>query len=419
MKNKIGRSLWAWGVFLFFALQCVACAEAADANKKYDFEFKNASLRAVLQTFARQSGLNLVLPNDLAGSVTISLKDVTAEQLLDTVLGSNGYSWGKKGQNLFVESGKTMKTYRIQYIEAKQLKETLSSLLGEGDTVSVHEASNSIVVRTAATNLERVARVISDLDTPPIQVLIEAKIIELNAGDNANLGLDVKGIDSNNPNNFVMTKGLSGRSTDTSPQGLYAQVITGNAEAYLSALETRDDFDLVSSPQITTVNHREASLLIGAKYGYRTSTTTQTVTVQQVNYLEVGTKLILTPHISDDGYILMDLKPSLSDGSVQNDLPQETTTETENRVLVKDGQTIILAGLIRERDETKDTGVPYLMSIPILGGFFRQTQTSKAKREVLVFVTPHIITPEFLASMKNQTNNFTKREADKEPSLIH
>jgi type II secretory pathway component GspD/PulD (secretin) len=312
-----------------------------------------------------------------------------------------------------------MKTFHVQYIEAKQLKETLSSLLSEGDTVSVHEASNSVVVRTAAANLDRVARVIAELDAPPKQVLIEAKIIELNAGDEANLGLDVKGIDANNTNNFAMTKGLAGRSTDTNPVGLYAQVITSNAEAYLSALETRDDFDLISSPQITTVNHKEASLLIGAKYGYSTSTTTQTVTVQEINYLEVGTKLIITPHISDDGYILMDLKPTLSDGKVLNNLPQETTTETENRVLVKDGQTIILAGLIRSRDETKDTGVPYLMSIPILGGFFRKTETTKTKREVLVFVTPHIITPELLASMQNQTADFGKREAAKEPSLIH
>lgn len=319
-----------------------------------------------------------------------------------------------------------MQSYRLKYAGAKELGKTLEGLLAKGEGIAVNEKLNTIVVRASETNIKRLTKLIQNIDTAPLQIQVEAKIIELKSGsgDTSNpsiLGLNWKYTTPTNSNNYIQQLTTDTMTTGATSLGLFAQVMSGNVQAYLSALEKTIGYDLVASPWITALNHEEAEILIGSKYGYKTTLTTTTGTMQNIEFLEVGTKLRFTPHINEEGYVMMEIYPSVSEGSIINELPQENTTETKNKVLVKDGQSVVIGGLTKNYNVQTEVGVPILSSLPLLGILFRRTVITSEKREIMVIITPHIVTPEFLEQMAKRAKELDTRrqEWSEEVKLIH
>jgi len=383
------------------------------------FKLKDADIRSVLQIFAKQMGKNIVAGDGVKGNVTLSFSNVKPQEGLESVLRAKGFDWYLEGDTIVVSNQKVVRTYLLQYANAAEVKGALELLMGEGDQVSVNDSYNALIVKTSSENIGRIETAVRNMDVPPAQVMVEAKIIELKSGDGGNAGLDVKYNYSKNPNDIIQTKNLAGKPGDPSAQGLYAQIVSGNTEAYLSAVLTKTGYDLIASPRIATLNHKPATILIGSKLGYKTAVITQTGTVQEVHFLETGTKLTIVPHVSDDGYIRMSIYPKISEGYVADDLPTENTTETQNEVLVKSGQTIVIGGLIKNKETQTETGIPFLMQIPLIGSFFRKTTIDNEKRELLVVITPTIMTSEYLESMKGEIDEAMNREKKRGSSLIH
>jgi type II secretory pathway component GspD/PulD (secretin) len=317
-----------------------------------------------------------------------------------------------------MDNGIFARTYRIDYVDPANIIASLTSLLPDAEKIEAIKDTNYLIVRGNRAVLRKADALIKTIDTTPKQVVVEAKVLEVRAKDAADAGLDVKYQSPNDTNDRAQTKGLAGKATDSGAQGFYAQVISGNVEAYFSALATKTGTNIVASPRITTLSDKPARILIGAKYGYKTTIVTDTSTTQTVEFLEVGTSLTITPHITKDGFIKMKVEPKVSDGQVINDLPQENTTETVNEVMVRDGQTIVIGGLYKDKEIETDIGVPFLMEIPFLGAFFRKTKTETEKNELLIFVTPHILTPETLTDMAKEAADMEERSGQKS-RLIH
>lgn len=312
-----------------------------------------------------------------------------------------------------------MQTFWLNYVSAKEMKDTIKDILAPGEGVSFNNETNSIVVRSTAKNLERIAKVIEKMDKPPLQVNVEAKILELKrgSGDTSNpstLGFSWKYTRPSNTNDFAQFFATNIPTMGAISQGLYAQVLTGNVAAYLQALEKSVGYDFIASPWISTLNHKEAEILIGGKLGYQTLFTSQTGTLQEVQYIDIGTKLKFIPHIAQDGYIKMEIYPSLTDGMLVNGIPQTTVTETKNHVLVKDGQTIVIGGLTRSFKNEVTIGVPILSNIPFLGSFFRRKEIISEKRDLMVLITPRIVTAEFLKSLKEKSENLQNKQGNLE-----
>lgn len=315
----------------------------------------------------------------------------------DMVTGGTAAGSAKK-----ISENYPLQSFKLKYANAKNIADTIKELLSEGEEASVSEILNTIVIRASAKDLDRLDKLIAKMDVPPLQVQVEAKIIELKTGlgdttDPTSAGTSWKF--SRNSNNYVQSMTTNVTSVAASSMGLYAQLLSGNVSAYLSALEKSIGYDLVASPWITALNHETAEILIGSKLGYKTTLTTTTGTMQNIQFLEVGTKLKFTPHINEEGYVAMEIYPSVSEGSIIGDLPQMNTTETKNKVLVKDGQSIVIGGLTKNYNNELETGIPILMHIPFLGNIFKRTQMVSEKREIMVIITPHIVTPEFLDKM--------------------
>ncbi|MFH1386281.1 MAG: secretin N-terminal domain-containing protein [bacterium] len=336
----------------------------------------------------------------------------------------------KKGANIEVQTKTAsasfpMQTFMLNYANAKDMSASFNEILGNGEVVAVNEKLNAIIVRASDKTIKRMAESIKKLDKAPLQVQVEAKIIELKSGSGDTANPSVMGASwkyTKNSNNSVQL--LTDTSTAAaSSLGLYAQLLSGNTQAYLEAMEKTVGYDLVASPWITALNNEPASILIGQKIGYLTTFTSSTGTAQNISFLEVGTKLNFTPHISDDGFIVMDIYPSVSDGSLSSTgVPTENTTETRNKVLVKDGQSIVIGGLTKNYNSEVEIGVPGLASIPFIGMLFRRTELTTEKREIMVLITPHIVTPEYLTSMAQKAEELDNKRAEwvkKKAKLVH
>lgn len=387
---------------------------------KVFLNLKDADIKSVLQIFAKATNTNIVASDDVKGKVTVTFTGIAPKKGLEAVLRTKGLDWFEEEGTIFVSTKKIMRTYYLENARPTDIESIIKNILPEGSTVSVNDSYNVLVVQTSSDYLPRLERLIKELDVPPTQVMIEVQMIELRHTEGGNIGVDVKYTSPKDSNDVVETKNFAGKSTDSGAQGIYSHIISGDLESYLSALKTATNYNTIATPRLTTLSNKEATLLIGQKLGYKTTVITETTTTQVINFLEVGTSLKITPHVTKSGFIRMIVEPKLSDGSIVNDLPQENTTETKNEVMVKDGQTFVIGGLIRDKDIQTDYGIPFIMDIPLIGGFFRRTVISKEKHELIVFVTPHILTKENLESISRvQIKEMEEKSAREKARLIH
>ena len=386
---------------------------------KVYLNLRDADLKTVLQIFAKATKKNIVASDDVGGKITVTFSGISPIEGLNAILTTRGLDWYEEAGTLFISTRKVMRTYYLEHARPSDIAETVKNILPKDSMVSVDDSYGVLVVQTGSDYLPRLEKLIKELDIFPTQVMIEVRMIELRHTEGGNVGVDAKYTRPSNANDVAETKGQAGRTTDTAAQGLYAQVISGDIEAYLSALKTAAKFNTIATPRITTLNNKEAHLLIGSKLGYKTLTITQTSTTQQIQFLEIGTSLKLTPYITKSGYIRMIVEPKISDGEVVNDLPQENTTESKNEVMVKDGQTFIIGGLMKDKDVQQDYGVPFIMDIPFLGSLFRKTVVSKEKQELLVFVTPKILTADNLSQMQAPIGDIQDKSDREKVNLIH
>ncbi len=422
--SGVGILIFGFLILSFgFAAMGAETTNMSIAKGKVYLNLKDADIKSVLQIFAKATGANIVASDDVTGKVTVTFSGILPKDGLEAVLRTRGLDWFEDHGTIFISTKKILRTYYLANAKPTDLQATLTSVLPAGSVVTADDSYNALVVQTTSDYLPRLEKLISELDVPPLQVMVEVKMIQVNGGYGGNVGLDAIATSTKDPSDYAQTKGLAGRTTDTGAQGLYAHTLSifsaASLEAFLSALATETKYDLVATPRLTTLNNKEATLLIGSKLGYKTTVISETTTTQVVNFLSVGTSLILTPNVTKNGFIRMKIAPKVSEGAIVGDLPQENTTETKNEVMVRDGQTFVIGGLMKDKDAQTDYGVPFLMDIPIIGGFFRKTVTSKEKSELLVFVTPHIVTPEYLEIMNKPIEDMLKKSVEAKARLIH
>ncbi|MEA3492759.1 MAG: secretin N-terminal domain-containing protein [Candidatus Margulisiibacteriota bacterium] len=386
---------------------------------KVYLNLKDADIKSVLQIFAKATNTNIVASDDVEGKITVTFTGIAPKKGLEAVLRTKGLDWFEEEGTIYVSTKKIMRTYYLESARPSDIESIVKNILPDGSTVSVDDSYNVLVVQTTSDYLPRLERLIKELDVPPTQVMIEVRMIELRHTDGGKTGSDIKYTSSSDPNDVVETKGFAEKSNADDPEGIYAHVLSGNIEAYLSALKTAVSYNTVATPRLTTLSNKEASLLIGQKLGYKTTVITETTTTQEINFLEVGTSLSITPLVTKGGYIRMSIEPKLSDGTIVNELPQENTTETKNEVMVKDGQTFVIGGLMKDKDTQTDYGIPFVMDIPLIGAFFRRSVISKEKQELIVFVTPHILTASNLEALsRSHIKEMEEKSAREKAKLI-
>ncbi|OGS24436.1 MAG: hypothetical protein A2314_09355 [Elusimicrobia bacterium RIFOXYB2_FULL_50_12] len=310
------------------------------------------------------------------------------------------------------------KIFRLDYSQPKDVVEKLKNVVspGTGD-VQMDERSGQLIVTDFPAKIKEISSLVASLDRRPKEVLIEAKIMQIMLNDEFNMGVNWEYI-FDKVNDYSIAGKVSGNlsALNVGASGVRLSVGTlavDNFTTLYDVLQSVGKTNLISSPKIATIENKEAKILVGRKEAYVTTTVTTpgtgvSTTAESVTFIDVGIKLFVTPSIGDDGFITMKIKPEVSSvdrnltTSQGNTIPIIRTSESETTVMVKDGITIVIAGLMEERKEKQVSGIPILSRIPLLGLPFRRTSDATIKTELAVFLTPRLISGDI--------SNITKEE---------
>ncbi|OIO37975.1 MAG: hypothetical protein AUJ75_03435, partial [Candidatus Omnitrophica bacterium CG1_02_49_10] len=378
-----------------------------EANPIISMDYKNADISDVLDAVSKAYSLNIVAGKDIRGKITVSLRDVKLDEALYAILDVNGYHYVRRGNIIVIkplEEGLDSDLIKINYTAAGSIKDMVSSVLSAKGSMQIDEISNAVIVTDSAANLEKIRDLVARIDTPPLQVNIEAKLVDIQTTDLENLGVTwsgtytISGLLSSFSTTSDETVGgslnLAGPSSDLSGGEMTFSLGTEHTtiSTTVDALIQDQKANLLANPSITTLNNKEAKIVIGEKVPYREETTTTTGTTQTTVYVDVGITLKVTPQVNSDGYITMKIHPEVSSVSSLLDAgPRITTREADTTVMIKDGETLVIAGLLKTDESTTRSRMPILGYIPVVGLLFGNKSVNNVQKELAIFITPHII----------------------------
>jgi type IV pilus assembly protein PilQ len=429
-------------------------------GQRLTLNFQDIETRAVLQLLAETSGKNIVVSDTVQGNVTLRLRNVPWDQALDIVMTTKGLDMRQNGNVIMVAPAEEIAAretadleaqlaiaelepvysefLQVNYAKAADLASLIEGSGGEGSmmsergSIAVDDRTNTLLVRDTAERLQNIRRMVRTLDIPIKQVLIESRIVTVNDDFSRDLGIRL-GVttDDISADRIVVTSGTgvgannfltsivdaindpTGNTVAQYPDlldrynvnlpaseagGRFSLAVLGSdylVDLELTAMEAEGRGEIVSTPRVITANQKEASIRQGVEIPYQQSASSGATTIQ---FKEAVLKLTVTPQITPDNNIIMDLSVSrdnvgeiISTGGLGGTVPSIDTRSIETQVLVQDGQTVVLGGIYEtERRETINK-VPFLGDIPVVGAAFRNKQTVNNKAELLIFVTPRIL----------------------------
>ncbi len=318
------------------------------------------------------------------------------------------------------------KTFELDYAVVADIEEEISAVLEENvGSLRTDARTNTLVVTALPHNIEKIEKLIKAFDTQTKSVFIDAQILELTLSDSYYYGIDWSKI-FRSSDDLLLEGAYPFTSSGSSLMKLtMGELANNDYEATIEILKDVGEVKIVSSPQIYVNNNQEAKFMVGTREAYVTTTTTTgeatTTTSESVEFIDVGVNLYVTPVINKKGFVKLHIKPEVS--SVRdwlqttegNDIPIVETSNVETDVLVKDGQTIIIAGLIKESNEKTEKKLPILGDIPFLGNVFKNVKDTKERKELIILLTPSVITG---VEEKYKESEKSKKTRDREREKI-
>jgi len=454
-------------------------------EREISLDLRDMDVVDVYKFLAMRGGFNASISKEIAGRVTLYLKNVSIGDALDIISIANNLAYKVVGGNtVYVMTDaeyqrmygaqfsdkKTVKILRLNYIKPAYALETLRNLKTDIGRIVIDEDTGSVVMIDTPGNIERMEKVIEGIDVPLETFVYDLKYADANdVASKLREKLDnmaVGSVQADTRSNQLVVRAFPGRmrevsdlirALDTKTKAVLievrilkvilrpgfdagidwqvmfkqlnnlaivgsfaisdplrkatslAQIAQGNMGfsdfAFdLKLLKEVAATKVIANPRIMVTNNDEARIHIGDKLAYVTTTTIGTGDSQRVNeeihYIDVGVKFVVTPTINDDGFITMKIKPEISSKSGELETPQLAKvplinlTELETSVIVKDGNTIIIAGLRQDEEQDGKSGVPWLMDIPYIGRAFSEVSKRGTTTEIVLLLTPHIVTGE-------------------------
>lgn len=413
----------------------VGTAVASDAET-ISVDFPEEDVRDIIRSVAELYELNVVIPDSLAGSVSIKLRDVSWQQVFDVVLEPLNYTYIIDGNIIKIKSQDELavepvdtRVFIVDFANAAEIRNSIEPLVdgAAGGKIQVDTRSNALVITERPSRMNNIQEIIETLDRPTEQVMIESKFVEISGRDEKNLGVNWQSLIGWGLSAEAGTDGLQilGRQYDkisgTGPldQTVRQDQAVFSADAFsvvLSALESNSDIELVSNPTIVTMNNKPATINIGEEYpipSYRYNDEVGQFEVSSFEYKPIGINLNVVPQINSAGFINLNIQPEISSrsgevsfgGAAQAIIPIIATRKTNSSVTIKSGYTLAIGGLIEQVDTVSDSSVPILGGIPGLGRLFSSKGKETNKRNLIIFITAKILS----ASGATYEDVFSKR----------
>lgn len=424
-------------------------------GEKLSLNFQNIEVRAVLQLLADFNGMNLVTSDTVTGNLTLRLKNVPWDQALDIILKTKGLGMRQNGNVMLIAPAAEIaarekqelearrqlveleplysEIFEVNFAKATDMAEILTTtqgqttagssaggFLSDRGSVVVDQRTNSLLLRDTANNLADVRKLIEKLDIPVRQVLIESRIVIANndftkelgvrfgsSAESGTLGAGTSGsleglqVPANNLDAVVPTNqaGLRGQDLNVNlpvanPAGTIALALAklplgAVLELELSAMQEEGKGEIISTPRVITSNQKQATIEQGTEIPYQEASSSGATSV---SFKEALLKLDVTPQITPDDRIVMDLEVNKDEvGETFLGVPSIDTRSVRTQVLVDNGETVVLGGIYEQTSTQSSTRVPFFGDLPYVGFLFKTNLNEDRQRELLVFVTPKII----------------------------
>ena len=387
----------------------------AMGSRKITLDAQGADIKTVLRTISDFAGVNIVSGKDVEGDIYVHIKDTPWEEALDILLKAYGYSYREEFGMIRVAETQSLireeldektaerkkddllplvtKIIFINNSNAEEMRIALENIVSSRGIIAVDEGSNSLIINDIEKNIEKIEGMIRQLDRRTYQVDIDAKLVEIDVETSREIGIDWAFM---NLASSTLDGTGSAEVTASIPKSAaklsYGTVQSwGEFAAVFKALEKQNKASLISNPRITTMDNREASILVGKEIPLIVADEAGNPITELT---KIGIMLRVTPHVNADRTITLDLHPEVSD--LQSEATAQggviiTTTEADTRVIVNNGETAVIGGLIKEIETSLVTGVPILKDIPGIGWFFSSKSKATKQQELIIFVTPTIV----------------------------
>lgn len=384
-----------------------------------NLDFIDTDIRTVFYTLATIGGVNIVVDDTIKGTITLKLSDMPFYKALDVITKSKGMSYRKIDNTIIIESADVGVTeaIKLNYARATELKKALDPIAtGLKLKVEADDTSNALLFTGSPAGLDRIKGIIADLDLPQKQVELEAQVVAISKTNTKDLGIDWSWDKTptfpeyepatygwvQNPNTGTYEWRQTNPATVTrpantgvirygrSPEGLPYEFYY---QAKINALVSNGNAKVLAKPKVSTVNGKEARILIGDRIPVLVEKTDNGKTTDTVEYVDAGIKLTYTPRVNSDGSISASVRTEVSSPTMVAEMKNYkiTTREADTNVCVKDGETIIIGGLIGSDESETGNKVPFLGDIPILGKLlFTSQHNSKNDTEVVIFLTAKV-----------------------------
>lgn len=414
--------------------QSSATASGGEPNRKlYNFNFVNMDFAAAFNSLSATAGVDILIAPDVSGRLSLQVTNKTWQETLDIICNLHELIWLVEDKYILIQKLSTYqakqkkiadqeaqleqtvplvrKNFQVHHAKASDLVKVLDNMKSTRGRITTVDRTNSIIVYDTDGRIEQMENALKELDVETLQIMITAKLMVVDSRRARELGVDwsasmgtmaltpgaasvpatgvpvgasrISGAISSFPNNG-MSPGVLNPST-----AITASVLDNHLQMAVATIMADASTEVLASPQISTLDNTQAVIFMGDKISIRVIDDNGESSTQLV---ETGIKLTVTPHVSGDNRILLDLYPQ--NNSYSYDQKGEvviSTQEAQTKVVVADGETVVIGGLTKNEDAETETGIPFLKDIPVLGHLFKYSKKEITKKDLVIFVTPRII----------------------------
>jgi len=385
------------------------------SSKRLTIDAQGADIKTVLRTISDFAGVNIVAGSDVEGEVYIHVKDSPWQEALDVILKAHGYGYREEFGMIRVAENKRLlqeelnertaerkkedllplftRVVFVHNSNAEEIKDALQNVVSKRGKVDVDMGSNALIINDIEQNIEKISEIVKNLDKKHLQVDINAKLVEVDVEAKQELGIKWDMLNLHKSDwNAVGSASVDESLPMSSGTFKFGTVNSwGELNAILQIMEKDNKANIISNPRITTVDNREATILVGKEIPLIVADEAGNPITELT---KIGIMLRVIPHVNTDRTITLDLHPEVSELQAESTAQGGviiSTAEADTRVDVANGETAVIGGLIKKTDTEIRQGLPFLKDLPVIGGLFSSTTKANKKQELVIFVTPTIV----------------------------
>jgi type IV pilus assembly protein PilQ len=412
----------------------VESAFTLGAGDRLDFHARSLDVADVFAELRRLVRRNIVVDPAISARFTGDLYDMSVDEVIAAICRSCGLVARHDAAYVYIEPDRPeTRVYELYHARADDVLMLIRPLLSAGGQATAtpapqqgivssqdeaggddYASTELVIVRDYHSSLEAIDAVVASMDGRPKQVLIEATILSVKLEEGMQFGVEFTALLGQDfeDGGFTSPDGLSlvpgqfdgsqlddGLANGTTNMfgsflsgGLSIGYLKDGVAVFVRALQASTDATVLANPHVVTLNKQRGEVLLGRRDGYRTTTTTQTSTTENIEFLETGTRLIFRPFVMGEDLVRLEIHPEDSNGGLNQDgLPFKETAEVTTNVMVRSGQTVVIGGLFRDTRRSLERKVPVLGDLPYVGNLFRSEDDLSRREEIIVVLTPRIL----------------------------